>query len=130
MRALETYLKAQGLAPTTITNHIRALTNFNRSLDASEDTIIRHVKANYQVGSQQKAILATLSKHQHFKRLPKDQIRRALSTSNQDALNIQQTNNDRIDLSSLPSVHDFRALLAEYSGKQRTSENTPFCICC
>ena len=114
MRAFKAYLKAQGLAPTTITNHIRALTNFNHSLNASEVTIIRHVNANYQVGSQQKAILASLSKYRHFKRLPKDQIRRALSTSNQDALNIQQTNNDRIDLSSLPSVHDFRALLAEY----------------
>ena len=54
MRAFEAYLKAQGLAPTTITNHIRALTNFNHSLDASEDAIIRHVIANYQVGSRSK----------------------------------------------------------------------------
>ena len=122
MGAFENYLTAQGLAPATITNHIRALTHFRHSPDASEDAIVRHVTANYQVESQQKTILASLSKYRHFKRLSKDQIRRALSTANQDALKIQQINNDRIDVSSLPSVHDFRALLAEYWKAQNYKE--------
>jgi hypothetical protein len=79
MGAFETDLTIQGLAPATITNHIRALTHFRHSPDASEDAIVRHVTANYQVESQQKTILASLSKYRHFKRLSKDQIRRALS---------------------------------------------------
>ena len=65
MRAFETHLKAQGLAPTTIAIHIRALTKFRYSADASEDTILRHVAANYQVGSQQKAIFSSLSKYRY-----------------------------------------------------------------
>jgi len=73
MGAFETDLTIQGLAPATITNH------FRHSPDASEDAIVRHVTANYQVESQQKTILASLSKYRHFKRLSKDQIRRALS---------------------------------------------------
>jgi len=53
MEAYQLYLNEQGLAPTTVKNHIRNMTNYSYPLDASEEDTLGFLE-QYKEGSPRK----------------------------------------------------------------------------
>ena len=75
MEAYESYLTEQGLAPTTIKNHLRNLRKYKESfsIEADEARTIQDM-SSYPVGSKRQTIATTLSKYRTYKKYPNEQI--------------------------------------------------------
>mgnify|MGYP003678929332 CR=1 FL=1 len=104
MNAYKTYMTEQNLNPKTINNHIRNLTNYTGKLLDTEKEIIKHVKENYTVGSQQKTIITSISKFRDYKGLPVESIRAFLQTSHTQSIELQQEKTNAIILPSIKSL--------------------------
>ena len=112
MESFKTYLEDNKLAKTTIANHLRNLAKIKSEvLDGDEDNLVKYIKANYEVGSQQKTITSSISKYRTFKELPREKIAELLKKTNNDATKIQQKNNDEL---ILPDIKDVKSLMNLY----------------
>ena len=68
MENFKSYLEQQKLAKTTITNHLRNLGKIDiKLLEGPEPPLAKHIKAKYDVGSQQKTITTSVAKYRGFK---------------------------------------------------------------
>jgi len=116
MESFKTYLEDNKLAKTTINNHLRTLAKVNNELlNGDEKDIVKYIKANYEVGSQQKTITSSISKYRTFKELPREKIAELLKKTNDDATKIQQKNNDEL---KLPDIKDVKSLMNLYYQQQ------------
>ena len=119
MNAYKTYLEEQNLNPKTINNHIRNLTNYTGKLLDTENEIIKHVKANYTIGSQQKTIITSISKFRDYKGLPVESIRAFLQTSHTQSIELQQEKTNAI---ILPSIKDLKRKMNQYLKDEKYKE--------
>jgi len=116
MESFKTYLEDNKLAKTTINNHLRTLEKVNNELlNGDEKDIVKYIKANYDVCSQQKTITTSISKYRTFKELPREKIAELLKKTNDDATKIQQKNNDEL---KLPDIKDVKSLMNLYYQQQ------------
>ena len=116
MESFKTYLEEQKLATSTIKNHLRNLAKVkNELLDGNEDTLVKYIKAKYDVGSQQKTIVTSSSKYRTFKELPREKIALLLKTSQDDSTKIQQKNNDELEL---PDIKNVKSLMNLYYNQE------------
>ena len=112
MENFKSYLEQQKLAKTTITNHLRNLSKLDiKLLEGNEPALVKYIKANYEVGSQQKTATTSVAKYRGFKELPKTEISELLKTTNDDAFSIQKKNNDQLEL---PDIKNVKSLMNLY----------------
>ncbi len=112
MENFKSYLEEQKLAKTTITNHIRNLSKLDiKLLDGPEKDLAKYIKANYDVGSQQKTITTSVAKYRGYKELPKTEISELLKKTNNQAFEIQKKNNDELEL---PDIKNVKSLMNLY----------------
>jgi len=105
MDSFITYLEEQKLAKTTINNHKRNLSKLNiKLLEGNEKDLAKYIKANYEVGSQQKTITTSVAKYRGYKNLPKTEISELLKKTNNEAFEIQKKNNQDMELPDLKNV--------------------------
>ena len=105
MESFKSYLEQQKLAKTTITNHIRNLSKLDiKLLDGPEKDLAKYIKANYDVGSQQKTITTSVAKYRGYKELPKTEISELLKKTNNDSTQIQRKNNDELEIPDMKNV--------------------------
>ena len=119
MDAYKTYLEEQNLNTKTISNHIRNLANYKGSLEGTEKGVIKYVKENYTIGSQQKTIIAAISKYRDYKGLPVDAIRSFLQTTTTQAEVIQKKKTNDI---ILPSIKDLKRKMNQYLKDEKYKE--------
>ena len=112
MESFKSYLEQQKLAKTTITNHIRNLSKLDiKLLEGNESSLAKYIKANYDVGSQQKTITTSVAKYRGYKELPKTEISELLKKTNNDSTQIQQKNNDELEI---PDIKNVKSLMNLY----------------
>mgnify|MGYP003676765517 CR=1 FL=1 len=111
MNAYKTYMTEQNLNPKTIANHMRNIENYQGSLEGAEKEVIKYVKQNYTIGSQQKTIISALSKYRDYKGLPVDSIRSFLQTTTSQAEVIQQKKTNDI---ILPTIKELKRKMNQY----------------
>jgi hypothetical protein len=112
MENFKAYLEEQKLATTTIKNHIRNLSKLDiKLLEGNESSLAKYIKANYDVGSQQKTITTSVAKYRGYRELPKTEISELLKTTNDDAFEIQKKNNTQLEL---PDIKNVKSLMNLY----------------
>ena len=112
MENFKAYLEQNKLAKTTITNHLRNLAKLNiKLLEGNEKDLVKHIKANYDVGSQQKTITTSVAKYRGYKELPKTEISELLKKTNNESFEIQKKNNQELDL---PDIKNVKSLMNLY----------------
>ena len=112
MESFKAYLEEQKLATTTIKNHIRNLSKLDiKLLDGPEKDLAKYIKANYDVGSQQKTITTSVAKYRGYKELPKTEISELLKKTSNQAFEIQKKNNKDMDL---PDIKNVKSLMNLY----------------
>ena len=111
MNAYKTYMTEQNLNPKTIANHLRNIENYQGALETNEKEMIKYVKQNYTIGSQQKTIISALSKYRDYKGLPVDSIRSFLQTTTSQAEVIQQKKTNDI---ILPTIKELKRKMNQY----------------
>ena len=112
MENFKSYLEQQKLATTTIKNHIRNLSKLDiKLLEGPEKDLAKYIKANYDVGSQQKTITTSVAKYRGYKELPKTDIAELLKKTNNQAFEIQKKNNQDMDL---PDIKNVKSLMNLY----------------
>ena len=112
MESFKSYLEQQKLAKTTITNHIRNLSKLDiKLLDGPEKDLAKYIKANYDVGSQQKTITTSVAKYRGYRELPKTEISELLKKTSNQAFEIQKKNNDELEL---PDIKNVKSLMNLY----------------
>ena len=112
MESFKSYLEQQKLATSTIKNHIRNLSKLDiKLLDGPEKDLAKYIKANYDVGSQQKTITTSVAKYRGYRELPKTEISELLKKTNNDSTQIQQKNNDELEI---PDIKNVKSLMNLY----------------
>lgn len=112
MENFKAYLEQQKLATTTIKNHIRNLSKLDiKLLEGNEKDLAKYIKANYEVGSQQKTITTSVAKYRGYLNLPKTEISELLKKTNNQAFEIQKKNNQDMDL---PDIKNVKSLMNLY----------------
>ena len=119
MDAYAKYLEEQNLNIKTRKNHIRNLSNYTGKLLDTEKEIIKFVKANYTIGSQQKTIVTSISKYRDFLKLPVESIRAFLQTSHTQSIELQQEKTNAI---ILPSIKDLKRKMNQYLKDEKYKE--------
>ena len=114
MEAYESYLTEQGLAPTTIKNHLRNLRKYKDSfsIEADEARTIQDM-SSYPVGSKRQTIATTLSKYRTYKKYPNEQIVLFLKGSSLQTLAGNKITSDaKSDV--IPTVKELKAKMDSY----------------
>lgn len=112
MENFKSYLEQQKLAKTTITNHLRNLGKIDiKLLEGNEPALVKYIKANYDMGSQQKTATTSVAKYRGFLNLSKTEISELLKTTNDDAFEIQKKNNQNLEL---PDIKNVKSLMNLY----------------
>ena len=112
MENFKAYLEQQKLATTTIKNHIRNLSKLDiKILEGNDSSLAKYIKANYEVGSQQKTITTSVAKYRGYKNLPKTEISELLKKTNNEAFEIQKKNNQDMEL---PDIKNVKSLMNLY----------------
>jgi len=118
MEAYQLYLNEQGLAPTTVKNHIRNMTNYSYPLDASEEDTLGFLE-QYKEGSPRKTIAAAVSKYRTYKGYPNELIRAFLKGSVENALALNKKNTETM---TLPTWEELNETQDSYFEKSKYKE--------
>lgn len=118
MEAYQLYLNEQGLAPTTVKNHIRNMTNYSHPLDASEEDTLEFLE-QYKEGSPKKTITAAVSKYRTYKGYPNELIRAFLKESVENALALNKKNTETM---TLPTWEELNETQDSYFEKSKYKE--------
>ena len=94
MDAYRTYLESQGLATTTIKNHIRSLTKYGESfgLNDNQDTTLENL-LTYAEGSPRQTRTSTISKCRDFLKYENDKIKASVGVSLAKTLELNKATN-------------------------------------
>jgi hypothetical protein len=112
MDAYKDYLESQGLANTTIKNHIRNLTKYNESfnLNANQDTTLDNL-LTYAAGSQRQTMASTISKYRSFMKYDNDKIKASVGEALAKTLELNKANNQS---KTLPPLSFFKKRMNQY----------------
>lgn len=122
MDQFKSYLMKTNLNPNTINAHIRHLSKYTGKLDTNEKDIIKHIKANYDVGSQRQTITISILKYRGFYELPVPLLREYLQEAHKEALALQAERTRTLDYPSMEAMKD---LLERYYTEMNYKE---YCI--
>lgn len=122
MEEFKSYLIKTNLNPNTINAHIRHLSKYTGDLHDTEKHIIKHVKDNYDIGSQRQSITISILKYRGFYELPVILLREYLLKAHQEALTLQSERTKNLDYPSMESMKD---LLDRYYTEMKYKE---YCI--
>jgi len=94
MDAYRTYLESQGLATTTIKNHIRSLTKYGESfgLNDNQDTTLENL-LTYAEGSPRQTMTSTIFKYRDFMKYENDKIKASVGVSLAKTLELNKATN-------------------------------------
>jgi hypothetical protein len=122
MDAYRSYLEGQGLAQTTIKNHIRNLTKYGESfgLNANQDTTLANL-LTYAEGSQRQTMTSTISKYRSFMNYENDKIKASVGVSLAKTLELNQaTNQSKKD--TLPALSFFKKRMNQFFKDEKYKE--------
>ena len=120
MDAYRSYLEGQGLAQTTIKNHIRNLTKYGESfgLNANQDTTLANL-LTYAEGSQRQTMTSTISKYRSFMNYENDKIKASVGVSLAKTLELNQATNKA---KTLPALSFFKKRMNQFFKDQKYKE--------
>jgi len=112
MDAYRSYLEGQGLAQTTIKNHIRNLTKYSESfgLNANQDTTLENL-LTYAEGSQRQTMTSTISKYRSFMDYENDKIKASVGASLAKTLELNKATNQS---KTLPALSFFKKRMNQF----------------
>ena len=102
MEAYKDYLDDQGLAKTTVRNHIRNLTKYSESFNLSDnqDKTLYNL-LTYAEGSQRQTMVSTISKYRAFMEYDNDKIKTSVGEALAKTLELNKANNQSKNLPPL-----------------------------
>jgi len=120
MDAYRSYLEGQGLAQTTIKNHIRNLTKYGESfgLNANQDTTLANL-LTYAEGSQRQTMTSTISKYRSFMNYENDKIKASVGVSLAKTLELNQATNKA---KTLPALSFFKKRMNQFFKDEKYKE--------
>jgi hypothetical protein len=112
MDAYRTYLESQGLATTTIKNHIRNLTKYGESfgLNDNQNTTLENL-LTYAEGSPRQTMTSTISKCRDFMKYENDKIKASVGVSLAKTLELNKATNQS---KSLPALSFFKKSMNQF----------------
>lgn len=122
MEEFKSYLTKTNLSPITITNYIRQLSRFNADLHGDERSLIKHIKDNYNMGSQRQNMTVSVLKYRGYYELPVELLRTYLQKAHQESLEIQS---ERTKNAVYPTMKEMKELLNDYYKNQ---DYRSFCV--
>jgi len=122
MEQFKSYLTKTNLSPITITGYIRHLSKFNADLHADERSLIKHVKDNYNMGSQRQNMVVSILKYRSYYELPVDILRTYLRQAHQEALDLQAEKTRNIEY---PTMKEMKQKMNDYYKNQ---DYRSFCV--
>ena len=112
MEAYKDYLDDQGLAKTTVRNHIRNLTKYSESfhLNANQDKTLDNL-LTYAEGSQRQTMVSTISKYRGFMNYDNEKIKTAVGAALAKTLELNKATNQS---KNLPPLSFFKKRMNQY----------------
>jgi hypothetical protein len=122
MDEFKSYLIKTNLNPTTIKAHLRHLSLYKADLHDTEKNIIKHIKNNYNLGSQRQTITISILKYRGFYELPVTLLREYLQKAHHQALALQAERTKNLEY---PTVKELQEKLNTFFTNQQYKE---YCI--
>ena len=112
MEAYKEYLEDQGLAKTTVRNHIRNLTKYSESFNLSDnqDKTLDNL-LTYAEGSQRQTMVSTISKYRGFMNYDNEKIKTAVGAALAKTLELNKATNQS---KNLPPLSFFKKRMNQY----------------
>jgi len=112
MDAYRSYLEGQGLAQTTIKNHIRNLAKYSETfgLNANQDTTLDNL-LTYAEGSPRQTMTSTISKYRSFMNYENDKIKASVGVVLAKTLELNKATNQS---KTLPALSFFKKRMNQY----------------
>ena len=112
MEAYKDYLDDQGLAKTTVRNHIRNLTKYSESFNLSDnqDKTLDNL-LTYAEGSQRQTMVSTISKYRGFMNYDNEKIKTAVGAALAKTLELNKATNQS---KNLPPLSFFKKRMNQY----------------
>jgi len=116
----KTYLEEQGLAVTTIKNHIRNLSKYSQSfpLNANQDATLAHLQT-YADGSPRQTMTAAISKYRFFMEYENAKIKASIGAALAKTLELNQATNKA---KTLPPLSFFKKRMNQFFKDEKYKE--------